>query len=616
MDSNYIFIDTQENLEKHLLDITSLKRTNLDTETTGLDPHTDALLLAQVGTPDLQYIIDARKVNLLPLKGWLEDEKVIKHGHNLSFDYRFLKHVGIEPEGLWDNLLVEKILLNGIVGFRTKGYFTLDALAQRYLGVKLKKDVRNSFIGFRGNEFTKEMLNYSAEDVIYPWLIAEKQKSFLIKEDLIKVAVLENKCIPAYGDMAYNGFYLDKEKWLKVLEEKKYEFEAAKIKMDVLFDEYNTKDLFGDPLENYSSQKQLATLLNKAGHYVGDTTHQTLLNLPKSVGGVVIEYRELEKAITSFGENYISFINPVTGRLHCNLFQIGAASGRNSTEKPQLQNIKNDEKYRKCFTAQSDDTILTTTDFAGQELRIGAQITQEKQWIDLFNKDENVHLWMAKNVVFGKDIDKKLPSGYPNPEYNLLKCIDFSLAYGAGPTRIINFHIENNMECTIERAYEILNNVAEKCPSIFVGTRNIGANTVINGYSIDLYGRKRYFQNLPEYTKRVNKVTGLITVSAKDETLNGEIASAVREGMNHAVQGTGAGMLKMALYYIRKESKKRGLPFSVVHVVHDEIINECSKNLAEDYLEITEYGMKRAEQEILPDVMPGVESKIQFEWGH
>jgi len=615
VDRNYVFIDTQEKFERVLPEIFALKRVGFDTETTGLDPHRDKLLLVQVGDLTKQYIIDARKVNINPLKNWLEDDKIIKHGSNLVFDYKFLKAIGIEPEGLVDSYLMEKILNNGLVPFTTKGYFSLEGMANKYLNVKLDKTTQQEFINHSGF-FTKKQIEYAADDVIYPILIANEQKKWIVYHGLEKIVNLENKVIPAYGDMNFNGFYLNRDKWKHTLEETKLKLVHSREELDKLFTKVTNKNLFGESVENYGSQEQLKSLLKSVGYNLSDTMQQTLLSsLPEKYYKPIIDYRVNCKAVDSFGENYLDFINPRTGRIHCDLFQIGAVSGRNATGKPNLQNIKNESNYRECFTAQKEDSALITFDYAGQELRIAAQVTQEPIWIKLMNSNENVHLWMAENVIFNKKVDKKLPNGFPNPEYNTVKAINFSIAYGAGINKIMMFHTENNMACTPDRAYEILNAVEAKCPKMFKGVRNIGADTVINGYSTTILGRKRWF-NLPPYTvKSYNGIKKIYAKSDNDEEKR-LLNNAVREGMNHRIQGTGIEMLKLSLIYLRNECKLSGYPNRITHVVHDEEIQEAPIVDQDFYFNACKNSMLKAEQELLPDINPEVEGKIGKMWSH
>lgn len=615
IESNFVFIDTQDKFDLYLPEIVKLTKCSLDVEATGLDPHSDTLLLLQIGTLDIQYIIDTRKVNILKLKPWLEDETKYKVGVNLAFDYQFLRHLGIQSEALIDTYLHELMLNCGIVHFKTQGYFSLKGMAERYLGINVDKEERSSFINFRG-EFSEKQLQYAAKDIIYPLLILEKQKPKIIEHSLQKAVNLENNVLPSYGEIQYNGFYLDKNKWMNLI---KYQEEQAYIykkEMDALFSSVTETDLFGDPFINYDSDEQLKPLLWKLGYQVPDTSHLTLMTeIPKSISEPIVKYREAQKAISSFGMNFIEFINPITNRLHPKIWQIGAASGRNAMTAPPMQTIKRDKIYRECFTAQNQDNVIFTCDFGGQELLIATQDSMEPVWLQLNKEDKNLHLYMGENVVFNKPIKKKNEDGSPTKEYTLVKNIDFAIVYGAGIYKVMVFHKELGLDCDTDQAQGVLDRVANKIPRAWKKFNNNGSYTVINGYAESLIGFKRFFDKIPAY-KIIDK-NGLITIQPKkygDREASKILSSIIREGRNHRIQSTGSSILKSSLVKIRKECKKLLLKFPVVNLVHDETVSEFEESKKDIYVSLIEKSMLDAEKEILPDVIPKLESSLSKNW--
>jgi DNA polymerase I-like protein with 3'-5' exonuclease and polymerase domains len=605
-----IFIDTQEKLIKNLPYILNIKKCSLDTETSGLDCFINRLLLLQIGTLEKAFIIDVTKVNILPLKKWLENPNIYKVGVNLVFDYKFLKHYGIEPEGLVDIMLIEQILLAGIVKPNTKGYFSLEALSKKYLDTVISKKERATFVNHVG-EFTQEQLDYAFNDVLYPLLILEKQKPIITQHELSKIVLLENKVIPCFGDMEYNGFYLNASLWETLLEKTKEELYVAEKKLDNIFKKDIELTLFGTPNINYSSDLQLKEALKKIGHPLGSTGHSILLeSLPQFLYEPIINYRTLEKAVDSFGENYLKFIHPKTNRLHFRIHQIGADSGRSSTSNPSMQNIKQDSNYRHCFTSQSEETLISQIDFSGQELRISAQKYKEPMWMEILNKQESLHVYMG-TLLFGTEVNKKT-----NPAlYKITKNLDFSMSYLGGPSKVMGFFKEAGLECDFIKAQEVVNLFAKIAPKVFYGARNEGVQTVINGYASCLLGRKRFF-NVPKGYRVLNFEGKLkvIPVDKADEKLSSILHKIQREGANHIIQSTGASMLKLSLFYNREELKLRGYKNCDVHVVHDEIISEVPKDYVQEYHEITKKAMLKAEQEILPDLVPEVEGSVGKCW--
>ena len=148
-----IFIETPQQLQDSIQSIYELGTLSVDTETQGLDPFTSTLLLVQIGNDKEQFLIDARIVNLTPLKPLLEDKSIIKILASAVFDYKFLRRQDIIMENMIDVLNNERILEAGRVRFHTKGYFSLEGLTKRYLDINLDKDVTESFLSQYLNNF-------------------------------------------------------------------------------------------------------------------------------------------------------------------------------------------------------------------------------------------------------------------------------------------------------------------------------------------------------------------------------------------------------------------------------------------------------------------------------
>lgn len=609
MNLNYIFIDSQDKFEKYLPEILGFKKVSLDLETTGLDYFSDSILLLQLGTLEIQYIIDVRYVNIMPLKSWLENKDIIKVVVNGVFDYIFLRTLGIQCEGFVDCYLHELILNAGLVDYKTKGYFSLEGMALRYLGIKLDKETRTEFINFRG-EFSEKQLEYAARDIVTPLLILDKQKVKIVQHELQRIVNLENQVLPSYGEMTYNGFYLDKDKWMNLVRWQEEKLYQAKQRLDDIFGSVVGHTLFDEPDINYDSQEQLKPALYKLGYDVADTMHTTLLTqLPYEISSPIIAFREAGKAITSFGLNYLEFINPKTGRLHPKVWQIGAVSGRNAITAPPLQTIKREKEYRECFTTQFPNEVLQTIDYSGQEILLCTQDSMEPVWLKLNQEERNIHLFMGE-MIFKHPIEKG------SKEYNLVKAVDFSLLYGAGIYKIIMFHKELGLECDEEKAQAILDIVAETIPKAWRSLNNNGANAVIKGYATCMWGRKRFFDNIPPFNATTDR-NGLVHITPKNRNNRDHhkiLAQIIREGRNHKIQSSGIYMLKTALIYIRQQCKKEKFEVPIVLAVHDEVVSRYPKDKQEIYEPLLINCMLKAEQDLLPDIKPKLESAIAQCW--
>ena len=213
------FIDKQSQVESLLPTLMAKPAWGVDSETTGLDPYLEEVLAWQFGRPEDQYVIDNREVNIEPLRPFFESKEHKKILHNSKFDYKMLAvNSEIEMENMRCTQLAEQLMEQGRL--RYKGKFTLGRIAKDRLGVDLDKETQSSFIGHKG-PFTKRQIDYMAEDVEYLLPLLQNQTKDLIEARLGKTYLLECEFTPCLGDMELGGFHLNKEHWLKVMEENK-----------------------------------------------------------------------------------------------------------------------------------------------------------------------------------------------------------------------------------------------------------------------------------------------------------------------------------------------------------------------------------------------------------
>ncbi len=588
----YIFISCTADLEKYLANIYQLKFFAVDVETTGLDVHQNDLLLIQIGNSEIQYLIDARKVSTQKLSPLLSHQDKLKILVNAKFDYKFLKKQGLEIEyPIYDCMIIERLLNAGIIPPQHHHRFSMNAMAKRYLNKDVAKETRETFISHTG-DFTEKQLEYAAKDIIYTYEIFLRQKEKIQEKGIKEVARLENMAVPAYGDIEYNGFYLDKDSWLDVLNKRQSELSFYQDKLSQMLLPAK-RDIFGQCAVKLSSPHQILEALNKLGYNIPDTSDKNILELPEEIREPLSGYRKAEKAISSFGMRYINLINPITNRLHANINQLGAATGRNSFDNPPLQQVKRANEYRSCFKAQSKDGMLICNDYSGEELRIITEMSGEQKWAEILNNDGDLHSFIGSSL-FGKEVSKKI-----NPHLRTIaKNLIFALVYGAGVYKVMMFFKQAGLECTKEQAEETLNKFFGLYPSMKKTLDSIAERALRDGVSYSLGNRPRFF-NLNKIT---NTPDGLRIKSAYQ-----------REATNHRVQGTGADILKRSLILLRDRIKQESLNLKIVHIVHDEIV--CESIGDHDYHQrVMEEVMLKGEGHYLKNVLPAIDGGITKVW--
>src|SRR6266567_6679454 len=394
MATNYQVIKTGEELRKAVEYLEKQTSLGLDTETTDLDPYNARLRLIQLAAPDGVHIIDVdafadgdmkRGEALVPLRRLLSVPRPIKIAHNAKFDAKFLKHnLGVDVVGLFDTLLASQLVSAGDIEDR----HGLNAIAARYLNEEVDKSERLSNWEF---ELSEAQLQYAARDAAVLIPLREKLIDRIKSLGLIQCAQLEFECVMPVVDLELTGFYMNKARWLQqlaIVEERRAEL--ANELQEMLGEGVAQASLFGPPRANINldSQQQVTEVLNRLGIPVPDSTRNWKLQPLAAQYPVVaklLEYRTMQKALTSYGHGMLEFINPKTGRLHADFRQIGAPTGRFACTNPNIQQVPHAIEYRRCFMGHPAERRLVIADYSQIELRILAEFSGDQAFIDAFN---------------------------------------------------------------------------------------------------------------------------------------------------------------------------------------------------------------------------------------
>ncbi|HYK21300.1 MAG TPA: DNA polymerase, partial [Pyrinomonadaceae bacterium] len=411
---NYRVIKSAEELRKAIETLTTQPVVGLDTETTELDPFTSRLRLIQLAAPDCVFIFDfdhfnngdaAKSEALAPLRRLLAAPRPIKIAHNAKFDAKFIKHnLGVDLGGLFDTLLASQLAGAGDIEER----HGLETAAARYLNQTIDKTERLSDWNF---ELSAAQLEYAARDAAILLPLREKLIERLKADSLVRCAQLEFECVMPVVDIELAGFYMHKDRWLeqlKIVEKRRREL--AEQLQDVLAEESSQGSLFGGPQRediNLDSQQQLTKALNRLGIPVPESTRNWKLQplaAEYPVIGTLLEYRTVQKALTSYGENMIEMINPVTNRLHADFRQIGAPTGRFACTNPNIQQVPHAIEYRRCFSGHPEGRKLIIADYSQIELRILAEFSGDRGFMEAFNTGADLHRVTASQV-FNASLD-------------------------------------------------------------------------------------------------------------------------------------------------------------------------------------------------------------------
>lgn len=564
---NREFITENFRAEKIAKELKEKKIISLDTETTALDPYIARLLMLQLSDGKNAYVFDARKVDINIFKDILEDPKILKIIQNACFDLKILKvRRDITIQNMYDTMLAEQIINAGI----TKRS-NLKLLVNNYLGYSLDKEIRDTFADFNINqEFNKQQIHYASDDVAVLSEIYKKQVAILKRENLVSTAKLEFDAVPAIAEMEMYGVKIDEDKWREILKETRVsrDCKLAEIR-DILEPLVEQPDMFGYVPVNTNSPKQMVDYFNKLRIDIADTSEETLKNIEHPLAGMLLEYREYEKILTSYGEELLAKANPITGRIHPHYQQLGASSGRFSCSKPNLQQIPADNIYRNCFISRAG-FLISTADYSQQELRIAASASKDPVFMDMFFQKMEVHSRTAEFIhgIPWQEINKaRKDENHPkHKEYkkmrNVAKSVSFLSLYGGQA-----FGLSRRLGISDREAQKVLDSFFAPIPKLKAFMDKVANQAVLNKYVENLGGRKRYFTLPQPSDPEFNKMKGRIQ----------------RISVNHIIQSSAADMMKKALaefHKIYRDNKNVNLMLTV----HDEIVTEHPE---EDTEEVT-----------------------------
>ncbi len=548
-----------------------------DTETTGLDYFALDLvgMSFSVKEGEAYYVPvpdnyeEAKKIahHFKPL---LESKTQIKIGQNVKFDMlvfrRYDIHVSLPVyDTMVAHYLVEPDLKHG-----------MDYLSETYLGytpVHIEE-----LIGKKGkNQGTmrdvalEKISDYAAEDADITLQLKHKISPMVDQQELNRVLEeIEHPLIEVLADMEYEGVKID-EAFLKIYSK---ELEADMLKVRDEIHAMAGMDF------NLDSPKQLGDVLfghlklpfegKKTSTGQLSTNEDALQALSKHhpIAEKILDYREFTKLKSTYVDSLPLLINKKTGRVHSTFRQAVAATGRLSSDNPNLQNIpirtERGQRVRKAFIPRDENHILVSADYSQIELRIVAALSGDENMLDAFVKNIDIHTATAAKV-YGVALDAVTKE----MRYKA-KSVNFGIIYGQGA-----FGLVENIGVSRSEAKEIIENYFKQFPKIKEYMNyNIGFARE-KGYVQTIKGRRRYLKD----------------INSRNFTVRG---FAERNAINSPVQGSAADLIKLAMIDIHREFKKQKLKSKMTLQVHDELVFDAHRDEVEQIKPIIAEKMKNA----------------------
>lgn len=500
----------------------------------------------------------AQVKRLEQLKPILENDVILKYGHDLKIVQRFLMEAGIKLSGLSFDTLIASYLLSPERSDHSLSGLAFRELAEEKLDIKEVRGTGKDSLSFSEIEI-ETLANFAGEEANYIWRLRDILFKKLEKNELLKLFdKIEIPLISVLAKMEKQGIILN-PKPLKAL---------AKILAKKL--EQLSKEIHQISQEdfNINSPKQLQAILfekleipskglkkTKTGISTADDELEKIKDQHKIIP-LIKSYRELSKLQNTYILALPELINKTDGRLHTSFKQTVASTGRLSSANPNLQNIPTrsaeGREIRKAFEAQEGYKLLGL-DYSQIELRLAAHLSKDKKMINAFLKEEDIHSATAAaiNNVKLNEVTKEMRQA--------AKATNFGILYGQGPHGLSQAAGITYAEARIfiDRYFEVYPKIKKMMD------QNIKLASK-RGFAETIFKRRR---PLPELE------SPLIQIKKAGE----------RIAINMPIQGSAADMIKKAMIDIDQVIKGKEDEIRLLLQIHDELIFEVKTDKLEKY---------------------------------
>jgi len=577
IEHKYTLINTSEEFSKYIGSLIEEDYVCFDTETSSLDKHTCDLLGVALSSKPHEAVYVSIPENkeeaiqfIQPLQQLFDEDKVQKIAHNIKFDAAVLSRYCINVKGnLFDTMIAHYLI-------EPEQKHSMDFLAETIL--HYKPVPIEELIGKKGKNQKsmkdlqpEEVVEYAGEDAditlqlhhkVNPKMDESPYKElfYAIEMPLSKVLLkMELEGIRLDVD-SLNEFSEELEKMIAVVKEKIITCAGVEFNLD------SPKQL-GDVLFNQMKLDEKAKK-TKTGQYKTDEETLSKLASKHEIVDQILNYRQWKKLKSTYVDALPELVNPLTGRIHTTYLQTVAATGRLSSNNPNLQNIpiRTDlgKEIRKSFIPRDENHILLAADYSQIELRIIAALSNDKSMIEDFKAGHDIHTATAAKVfdVSLEEVTREMRSK--------AKMVNFGIIYG-----ISAFGLSQRLGIKRTEAKEIIDTYFEKYPAI---KKYMDASVTIaraKGYVETIKGRRRYLKD----------------INSNNATVRG---FAERNAINAPIQGSAADIIKIAMIDIQKEMESRSLKSKMLLQVHDELVFDCHISEKNELEELVKHKMENA----------------------
>ncbi len=560
VEHTYTLCDTKEKREALIATLLVQNEFCFDTETTSIDANSAELVGLSISykAHEAYYIpfpanYDEAHALIAEFKPVFENENIAKVGQNLKYDIIMLSWYDVQVKGkLFDTMLAHYLI-------EPDQRHNMDFLAEYYLHyepipiTKLIGEKKAGQLSMRTVPL-EQIVDYAAEDADVTYQLKQIIEPLLHKNNVFKLfSEVEVPLMNVLVKMEMEGVRIDPD-FLNVMSEE--------LQKDIITVEDKIYEACGLRF-NIGSPKQLGDVLfdhlkiddkakkTKTGQYA--TGEEVLSKIEEKHPAIklVLDYRELVKLKNTYVDTLPQMINPRTGRVHTSFMQTIAATGRLSSNNPNLQNIPirtdRGKEIRKAFIARNDKFTLLSADYSQIELRIIAHFSEDASMLEAFKNKIDIHTATASKV-YGVDIAEVSSTMRRNA-----KMVNFGIIYG-----ISAFGLSQRLNIPRKEAAEIIDNYFLQYPTIKTYMDESINRAREFGYVETILGRRRYLRD----------------INSANATVRG---FAERNAINAPIQGSAADLIKVAMIDIDAAFTKENLRTKMTLQVHDELVFDVPK---------------------------------------
>ena len=530
---------------------------------------------------------EGAKLIVQEFKPFFENTSIVKIAHNIKYDLQVLGRYDIQVSSPTFDTMIASYLINPeykqSMDFLATYYLNYQPISIEQLIGKKGKDQGNM-----GDLSPAEITNYACEDADITFRLKQVLAPKLLDSDVLELFNdLEMPLVEVLKDMEKEGIAIDKQALLdysKELEIRLLELdEGIKTLAGVHFNIDSPRQL-GDVLFDHLKIDPKAKK-TKTGQYA--TSEDILMKHEHDhpIIPLILEFRQLRKLKSTYVDPLPTLCDPVDGRIHSHFMQTVTATGRLSSNNPNLQNIPirtaKGREIRRAFVARNKEFRLMAVDYSQIELRIIAALSGDKNMIKAFQDGLDIHAATAAKV-FNVALDE-----VSREQRSAAKAVNFGIIYGQSA-----FGLAQNLRISRTEAKQIIDSYFEQFPTIRLYMDGVIATARDKGYVETIMKRRRY---LPDINSANAVVRGF----------------AERNAINAPIQGSAADIIKMAMVAVHRKMKEEKVRSKMILQVHDELVFDVhiEEEMIMEYLVKTE--MENAVKLVVPMV---VELKMAGNW--